>query len=131
METEEPFGRVTKELVMESIEIKEFNEQQRWWITPVSSIQEFDEKEKVGNEKVEKKYIPLKLDVEGPGCCNSGEAWALPWSYELKRACWHWVEVKALKTESEELDPSYIVELVWFTWTFVCWVLDLNLYPGG
>ena len=58
MGTEEPFGRVTKELVMESIEIKECNEQKRWWITPVSSIQEFDEKEKVGNEKVEKMSRP-------------------------------------------------------------------------
>lgn len=108
-----------------------FNEQQIWWVALVSNTQDNGEIEDLERMK-EKKSIPLRLEMDGLGYCNSREIWELPWSFELKRVIswWHWVEVSEPKTESNELDCLVIVEVVWYTCAFDCEDLNLNLYPS-
>ena len=74
-------------------------------------VEEIEELENVKEEE-EEETIPLKLQIEGPGCCDSREAGGVPCNYELKSAmsCWHWEGVNELREAPDEADPSITAE---------------------
>ena len=87
-----------------------------------------EESRELGKETEERENIPLKLETDGPGCCNSGVAGVLSWSWELKRAmsCWHWAGDSEASGESAVAEASVVLELVWFAWALAWGFLDLR-----
>ena len=90
MGIEWPFGNATDKLVVRIEKVKELKEQQTWWVALVSKTHNFEEIIELEKDQ-EEEIIPLKLQVEDLGCCNSRETQGLPYSCELKSAmsCWH------------------------------------------
>lgn len=77
-----------------------------------------EESRELVKETKEREHITLKLETDGPSCCDSGVIKESQYSWDLIRAmsCWHWVDVSEASSKSIVAKASVVLELAWFTW---------------